>query len=65
MTQAATELHPEGSVLLHRRDARGVHQLTPNTPASFNVLATAARRQLVAQEGVQAFIEKRKPQWPA
>lgn len=39
MTQASTDLNPEGSELLHTRDARGVHTLTLNTPASFNVLS--------------------------
>jgi len=41
MTEALTHLNPEGSVLLHTRDARGVHTLTLNTPSSFNVLGEA------------------------
>jgi enoyl-CoA hydratase/carnithine racemase len=144
MIPSPTPLSPAGSELLHVRDARGVHTLTLNTPATFNALseamltalqhaldlvrqdsgaravviaangkafcaghnlkemratpdlayyqalfarcsremlsiqglpvpviarvqglATAAGSQLVAQEGVQAFIEKRQPQWAA
>lgn len=95
-------------VLLHQRDARGVHRLTLNSPANFNSLskallsalqqalnhiaqgaqdaqarvvalglAAAAGCQLagqtmacnrmdeVAQEGVQAFTDKRTPAWRA
>lgn len=61
MPRAATEPNHDASVLLHRRDARGVHQLMLDTPDSFNMSVLVA----IAQEGVQAFIEKRKPQWPA
>jgi enoyl-CoA hydratase/carnithine racemase len=43
MTEPTSLPSPEadGTVLLHARDARGVHTLTLNTPRSFNVLSEA------------------------
>ena len=41
MTYALTDLSQPDSPLLHTRDVRGVHTLTLNAPASFNVLGEA------------------------
>jgi enoyl-CoA hydratase/carnithine racemase len=38
MNQPKNALPEADAPLLHRRDARGVHVLTLNTPARFNVL---------------------------
>ena len=56
-------LDPIEDWLLHSRDERGVHTLTLDRAASFNALSEDMLNAL-QQEGVQAFIEKRKPQWP-
>ena len=57
-------MNDSSAPLLHSRDARGVHTLTLNRPASFNTLGTRGILALQALP-VQAFIDKRKPQWPA
>lgn len=41
MTANLTLIRPEGDGLLHTRDDRGVHTLTLNDPAAFNVLGEA------------------------
>ena len=43
---------PTDSVMLHERDARGVHRFTLNTPRSFNVLSEAMLAAL--QQGLDA-----------
>ena len=40
---------PADAVLLHQRDARGVHRLTMNQPKSFNVLSEAMLAELQRQ----------------
>eukprot|EP01136_Pigoraptor_vietnamica_P013015 Opistho-1_new@4114 len=50
MTDPASLPHPaaDGAVLLHARDARGVHTLTLNNPRGFNVLSEAMLAALQA-----------------
>ena len=49
MTDSNTPNTPE--LLLHERDAQGVHRLTLNSPASFNTLSEA---MLTALQGAMA-----------
>ena len=42
------------ALLLHRRDARGVHTLTLNHPKAFNVLS----------EAMLAALKQARPRWP-